>query len=61
MVSTVAQSLEITQKVAFNIASETSYVYILREQKFIKNAKMKPETCGQNVLPESSFLSDKNW
>ena len=27
------------QKVAFNIASETSYVYILSGQKFIKNAK----------------------
>ena len=28
-----------TQKVAFNIASEASYVNILSEQKFIKKAK----------------------
>ena len=31
--------LKITEKVAFNIASEASYVYILSGQKFIKNAK----------------------
>ena len=29
-----------TEKVAFNIASEASYVYILSGQKFIKNAKI---------------------
>ena len=29
----------ITEKVAFNMASVASYVYILSEQKFIKNAK----------------------
>ena len=34
-----AQCLKITEKVSFNIASEASYVYILSEQKFIKNAK----------------------
>ena len=28
--------------VSFNIASEASYVYILNEQKFIKNAKNGP-------------------
>ena len=33
------QCLKIAQKVAFNIASEASYVYILSGQKFIKNAK----------------------
>ena len=33
------QWLKITEKVAFNIASEASYVYILSGQKFIKNAK----------------------
>ena len=32
-------ALKITEKVAFNIASEASYVYILSGQKFIKNAK----------------------
>ena len=37
-------------------ASEASYVYILSEQKFIKNAKnghfgdlLKPQACGQTV------------
>ena len=28
-----------TENVSYNIASEASYVYILRGQKFIKNAK----------------------
>ena len=37
--SPCAQCLKITQKVAFNIASEASYVYILSAQKFIRNAK----------------------
>ena len=32
-------SLKVTEKVAFNIASEASYVYILNRQKFIKNVK----------------------
>ena len=36
----VSQCLKITEKVAFNIASEASYVYILSGQKFIKNAKI---------------------
>ena len=34
-----AYCLKITEKVAFNFASEASYVYILRRQKFIKNVK----------------------
>ena len=34
-----SQCLEIAPKVAFNIASEASYVYILSGQKFIENAK----------------------
>ena len=33
-----SQCLKITEKVAFNIASEASYVYILTGQKLIKNA-----------------------
>ena len=36
-----AQCLKITEKVAFNIASEASYVYILSGQKLIKNAKKR--------------------
>ena len=35
----LAQCLKITQKVAFTIASEASYVYILSGQKFLKNGK----------------------
>ena len=35
-----AGCLNITEKVSFNIASETSYVYILSWQKFIKLTKM---------------------
>ena len=38
--SSVARCLKIKEKVSFNIASETSYVYILSGQKFSKNAKM---------------------
>ena len=34
-----AQCLKITEKVAFNIASEASYVYILSGKKLSKNAK----------------------
>ena len=36
------KSLKIAQKVACNIASEASYVYILSGRKFIKNAKNGP-------------------
>ena len=36
---TLVRWLKIAQKVAFNIASGASYVYILSGQKFIKNAK----------------------
>ena len=49
------------------MASEASYVYILSEQKFIKNAKKwyilaifrKPETCCQLVLPDWSINDPK--
>ena len=34
-----AQCLKITENVAYNIASEASYVYILSGQKLAKNAK----------------------
>ena len=40
--STTTQCLKITKKVAFNNASEASFVYILSGQKFIKNAKNGP-------------------
>ena len=60
----ITQCLEITENVSFNIASEASYVYILSRQKFIETAKkwsilaifLKPEACGQTVLPDRSLL-----
>ena len=39
---TTARCLKITEKVSFIIASEASYVYILSEQKLLKNAKNGP-------------------
>ena len=36
---TWARCLKVTEKVSINIASEASYVYTLRGQKLIKNAK----------------------
>ena len=39
MTKDFALCLKIIEKVSFNIASEASYVYILRGQKFIENAK----------------------
>ena len=39
LITVHAQCLQISEKVAFNIASEASYVYILSRQKFIENAK----------------------
>ena len=36
---------KITEKVAFNVSSEASYVYILSGQKFIKNGKTKKLKC----------------
>ena len=38
-----ALCVKITEKVALNIASEASYVYILSGQKLIKNDKNGPE------------------
>ena len=36
----IKESVKITEKVVFNIASEASYVYIFSGQKFNKNAKI---------------------
>ena len=55
--------MKITGKVAFNIASEASYGYVL----LTKNAKnsqfwrvfSKPEACGQTVLPDRSILIEQ--
>ena len=59
----IAWCLKITQKVAFKIASEASYVYILSGKKLSKMPKKvdfdefwKPEDCGQTVLPDRSIL-----
>ena len=38
----ITQCLKIAEIVAFNIASEASYVYILSGQKLIKKAKNGP-------------------
>ena len=58
-----ARCLKITEKVSFNIVREANYIYILSEQKFIKNAKksffaifLKTEVYGQTVLPDRSVL-----
>ena len=73
--SPLTQWLKITQNVAFRIASEASYIYILSGQKFIKNAKngqfgdfWKSDDWGQTVLPDRSLLiwqklvqTAKNW
>ena len=37
-----SRCLKISEKVSFNIASEAIYVYILRGQKFVKNAQNGP-------------------
>ena len=57
------QCFKISQKVAFNIASEVSYVYILSGQKFIKFQNWsilasfwQPTACDQTVLPDKSVL-----
>ena len=53
--------MKIAQNVAFDIASEACYVYILIGQKFIKNAKNNEQLgeflkTGQIVLPDRSIL-----
>ena len=59
--SDASQCLKIAHKVAFNIASEASYIYILSGQKFIRNAKNGQfwglfEDLTQIVLPDRSLL-----
>ena len=61
-----AQCLKITQKVAFDIASEASYVYILNRKKFIKNAKngqfgmfWQTEATILTVLPDKPILIEQ--
>ena len=57
-----AKCLKIAPKVAFNNASEASYVYILSGQNLILNAKKKLETCGQTVLPDRLVvIEQKLW
>ena len=48
-----SQCLKITEKVAFKIASEASYVYILNGQKLTKNAKI-----GPSILARCDILSN---
>ena len=64
MKSYITQCLKITEKVSFNTANEASYVYILSEQKFIRNGKnsqfrqvfLKAEACSQTLVPDRSLL-----
>ena len=55
--------LKIAQKVAFDIASEASYVYILSRKKFIKNAKngqfWQTEATILTVLPDKPILIEQ--
>ena len=55
--------MKISEKVAFDIASKASNVYILMGKKFIKMPKMvnfgeflKTEACGQTELPDGLLL-----
>ena len=58
------QCLKFTEKVAFKIASEASYIYISKVNKSslklpkkwsILASFWKPEVCGQTVLPDRSI------
>ena len=51
-----SQCLKVKEKVAFNIASEASYIYILSGQKFIKNYAIKSDLSGNTV-----FKNAVNW
>ena len=62
--SNTPQCFKITEKVAFNIASEASNDYILSRQKLVKSVKKiyfwKTWACGQTVLPDLSvFVGQK--
>ena len=61
--------LKITEKVAFNLASEASYVYVLSGQKLIYNAKNDPlwpvlenlKLAVKQCYQTGQFKWDKNW
>ena len=50
------QCLKITEKVSFNITSEASFIYILNEQKLVKNAKNEKFKC--DILADFQTLCD---
>ena len=57
--------MKITEKVAFNIASKASYVYILSGQKLIKNASLQSNSVTRQVnlgqkLMENAKLKNSN-
>ena len=63
-----SQSLKILEKVSFNITSEASYIYILRRQKFIKNAKCSiwrdfenMQLTVKKVLPDRSNVKGQKF
>ena len=61
--------MKITEKVAFNIASEASYVYFFSGQKFVKNTKNRQfgefyktlSFWSNSVARQVNFDRTKNW
>ena len=51
----VSTVFENHKKVSINIASEASYVYILRGQKFIENAKEKQWSILENFKVKQCY------
>ena len=51
--------MKITPKVAFNIASEASFVYILSEQKFIKMPIIEPCYNGSETECDQELFKKK--
>ena len=51
------QCLKAIEKVAFNIASEASYVYIFVDKRSLKILKCC--ICGQTVLPDRTKIGEK--
>ena len=61
MIQIDSQCLKIAQKVAFNSASEASYVYFLSGQKLIKTAKNYPfwRVFENSVTRQVTFIRTK--
>ena len=57
IISDTPRCLKFIERVAFNIASEASYVYISSGQKLIKKAKNGQLACG--VIRQVPFIRTK--